>query len=113
RFEPPLQHPLRLFLLVRDQANDVFGQSRRSLIRFNVGDEAVLIFLIRNLFDRSHRHFAWRARSRFSITAIGMTPRARSLSVTCSNALVIARLMPNLNRRDGHAMRIAQTAWHL
>src|SRR6185295_179536 len=106
----PFEEPLRLLLLRRDEADDVLGQTGRGLIRFDVRDEAVLVFLIGNLFDRVAHHFACRAPSRFSMTVNGITPRARSSRVTCSNACLIARLMPNMNLRDGHAVRMAQTA---
>src|SRR4029079_18511172 len=41
----PIEHPLGLFLLARDEANDVLGQAFRSLVGLDVGDEPVLILI--------------------------------------------------------------------
>ena len=51
RLEPPLEHPFRLFLLLRNQADDVLVQPFRNGVGLDVGDEAVLVFAGRELFD--------------------------------------------------------------
>ena len=51
RLEPPLEHPLRLFLLLRDQPDDVLVQPFWNGVGIDVGDEAVLVFAGRELFD--------------------------------------------------------------
>src|ERR1041384_6024101 len=43
--EPPLDHPGRLALLLRDQPDDVLAQTGRDGFRLDVGDEAVLVGL--------------------------------------------------------------------
>ena len=55
--EAKIKHPLRLFFLRRDESDDVFIQPGRRLIGFDVADEAVLVFLTGNLFDRAAHDF--------------------------------------------------------
>ncbi len=43
--EPPIEHPRRLALLLRDEPDDVLAQAGRDGLRFDIGDEAVLIRL--------------------------------------------------------------------
>ena len=45
--QPPVQHELRLVLLRRNQANDVFVQPFGDSFVFNIGDESPLVFLLR------------------------------------------------------------------
>ena len=49
--QPPLQHELGLVLLGRDQANDVFVQTLGDALFFNVGDEAPLVFALRQIIE--------------------------------------------------------------
>ena len=49
--EAPLEQPLGLALLGRDQADDVFGQAARCRVLLDVGDEAVLVLSIREFLD--------------------------------------------------------------
>ena len=49
--EPPLQHEFRLALLLRDQADDVLIQTWRHCVGFNVGIEAVFVFLVSQFMD--------------------------------------------------------------
>src|SRR5258708_11541949 len=44
-FQPPVEHPLRLLLLRRNEADRLLAQSFRSELGVDVGDEAVLIGL--------------------------------------------------------------------
>ena len=46
RLQPPLQHELRLVLLGRNQADDVFVQALRGRVFVNLGDEAPLVFAV-------------------------------------------------------------------
>src|SRR3546814_7894283 len=62
--EAPLQHPLRLALLRRDEADDVLVQPLRRRLLLDRRDEAVLVFfagdrldLFDRLVDRSHQPF--------------------------------------------------------
>ena len=43
--EPPFEHPFRLVLLGRDEADDVFVQALRRALHLDVGDEAVFVLL--------------------------------------------------------------------
>ena len=43
--EPPCQHPFRLALLRRDEADDVLAQPLGRLIGFDVGDESVFVLV--------------------------------------------------------------------
>jgi hypothetical protein len=49
--EPPLEEPLWLLLLRRDDANDVFAQSLGYCVGFDVGEEAVGVLLVDELLD--------------------------------------------------------------
>ena len=49
--EPPLEQPLRLVLLGRDQADDVLVEPLGHDVLLDVGDEPVLVFGVRQLFD--------------------------------------------------------------
>src|SRR5438876_9115329 len=51
RLEPPLEHPLWLTLLGRNQPDDVLAQARRNDIGLDVGDEPVLVRLENLGFD--------------------------------------------------------------
>ncbi len=50
--QPPLEHPLRLVLLGREDANDVFIQTSRNRLRLDVRDEAGLVLAVGELQDR-------------------------------------------------------------
>src|SRR6185503_6331744 len=52
RLQPVLEHEVRLALLCRDHADDVFAQARRHRLGVDVGDEAVLVRLEDLCFDR-------------------------------------------------------------
>ena len=59
RLQPPLQHPFRLVLLGRDEADDVGVQALGRELLVDVGDEAVLVALQRldgldSLLDGGH-----------------------------------------------------------
>src|SRR5688572_22508237 len=112
RLQPPLEQPLRFFFLRGDEADDLFAQPRRGDVGLDLRDEAVLVVLFCNFldFEVAHTAASLAARSCLSMTGTGIPPRTRSPSVTCSNAPLIARLMPNMNRREGQATRIAQVA---
>ena len=47
--QPELKHPLRLTLLLRDEAHDILVESSLYDVRMHVGGEAVLIFLVGHL----------------------------------------------------------------
>ena len=49
--QAPRQQPLRLALLGRDDPDDLLVQPRRDRLGVDVGDEAVLVVLIRKLLD--------------------------------------------------------------
>ena len=51
RLEAPLEQPLGLALLRRDQAHHVFVEADRDDVLLDVGDEPVLVFGIRQFFD--------------------------------------------------------------
>jgi len=51
RLQAPLEQPLRLVLLLRDQPHDVFAETFGNRLAFDVGDEPVLVFAIGELFD--------------------------------------------------------------
>ena len=51
RLEAPLEQPLGLALLRRDQAHHVFIEADRDDVLLGVGDEPVLVFGIRQFFD--------------------------------------------------------------
>jgi len=57
RFEPPIEHELGLLLFRRNQTNDVFIQTGRYGIRLDVGDEAVLVLTLGEIFDGMGRGF--------------------------------------------------------
>src|SRR5215470_18581347 len=42
-FQPPLQHELRFILLARDQPNNIFVQSLRDSLGFNIRHKAPLV----------------------------------------------------------------------
>ena len=44
--EPPVEQPLGLALLGGDEANDVLAQAHGRFVGFDVGHEAVLVFLV-------------------------------------------------------------------
>src|SRR5207253_534505 len=114
RFQTPLEQPLGLALLRGDEADGLFVQPRRRFVGFDVGDEAVLVLLVGDLFDRvAHCRFPTPVprRALLSIIGEGTAPRTRSPSETCSNAPLIAWLMPDMKRREGQATRMAQVAW--
>jgi hypothetical protein len=59
--EAPFQHPFRLVLLGRDQADHVFIQARRHGVGFDIGLEPVFVLvhvdradLVYGLLNRSH-----------------------------------------------------------
>src|SRR5262245_64680523 len=53
--EPPLEHEGRLLLLVGDQPDHVFVETAGQGICLDVGDEAVLVFPVDQVFDwRTH-----------------------------------------------------------
>ena len=59
--KPPVGEPLRLVLLGRDEADDVFGKTLRGLVRFDVGREPVFIGVdvdgldgVNGLFESRH-----------------------------------------------------------
>src|SRR6266705_1124277 len=55
--EPPLEHPLRLALLRRDETDDVLAQAGRHDVGFDVGDEPVRVRLQNLGFDAAaHAH---------------------------------------------------------
>src|SRR5207237_9830972 len=110
RLQSPVEEPLRLLLLRRDEADDVFVEAGRSDVRLDVGDEAVLVLLAGDLFDGRAHDVALFLMLPNPMTCSGITPRVRSPRVTCSNAPLMARLMPNMKRRDGQAIRIAHVA---
>src|SRR5207248_11575498 len=72
-----LKHPLRLALLLGDEADGVFGQPPRNHVRLDVGDEAVLVLLVRQQLDCAHRMIASCALRRYEYT---ITARARPAS---------------------------------
>src|SRR6185436_16276961 len=98
--------------LRRDEADAVFGQARRRDVGLDLRDEAVLVFLLCDFLDFEVAHDAASPALRLclSMTGTGIPPRTRSPSVTCSNAPLIARLMPNMKRREGQAMRMTHAA---
>src|SRR6185437_1503304 len=51
RLEPPVCQPLRLALLARDQPDDVFVQSRRRRIGFDVRVKSILVVLFDQTLD--------------------------------------------------------------
>src|SRR6185503_9859552 len=57
--EAPLEQPLGLLLLGRDQTDDVLAQALRRHIRLDVGDEAVLVFLVDQALDGRAHECSW------------------------------------------------------
>jgi hypothetical protein len=51
RLEAPLEQPLRLVLLLRDETDDVLAEALRDRLGLDVGVEAVLVLARRELFD--------------------------------------------------------------
>src|SRR5881628_2450616 len=49
RLQAPLEEPLGLVLLLRDEPDDVLVEALRRLVLIKVGDEAVLVLLLRHL----------------------------------------------------------------
>src|SRR3546814_3131189 len=54
--QTPLQHPFRLALLARDEADGVLAQTLGQDVGFNVGDEAVFVFAAEIADCRSEEH---------------------------------------------------------
>ncbi len=44
-FEPPVQQPLRLVLLGRDEADGILGEALGSLLHLDIGDETVFVLV--------------------------------------------------------------------
>src|SRR6266508_1885756 len=54
RFQSPLKHEFRLVFLGRNQANDIFIQTRRYGVRIDISEEAVLVLAPGEILDRIH-----------------------------------------------------------
>ena len=54
--EPPLEHPVRFVLLLRDEADDVLVQALGGLVHLDIGLEAVFVFFAK-LLDGLDRVF--------------------------------------------------------
>ena len=81
--EPPGQHPRRLVLLLRDEADDVFGKAFGRLVGFDVGDEPVLVLVNVDKADLidgllNGRHFT--LHSRFQGPRVGLSVMVASLA---------------------------------
>src|SRR6476660_8480037 len=80
--QPPVQHPLRLAFLGRNETDSVFGKPLGSLLGFDIGDEPVFILVnvdTADLFDGLlyGRHSS--LRSRFQGPRVGFVGYGRSL----------------------------------
>ena len=54
RSQSPLKHEFRLVFLGRNQANDIFIQTRRYGVRIDISEEAVLVLAPGEILDRVH-----------------------------------------------------------
>src|SRR5690606_2792865 len=54
-FQPPVEHPLRFALLLRNEADNVLAETARRLDRFDLGFEAVLVLIDVDLADLVNR----------------------------------------------------------
>jgi hypothetical protein len=90
RFQTPIEHPLRLVLLGRDEADDVFVEPRRRQLLFEIGDKAVLVFLGLERARSLHRAFV---DARFGDGFLGRGHHAASFA-RCA-IFVIAAIAPS------------------
>src|SRR5690606_13137981 len=60
RLQPPLEQPLRLLLLGRNESNGLLRQAGRDGVLLDVGDETVLVLAVDELFNRTGHQFSWR-----------------------------------------------------
>src|ERR1044071_1446961 len=126
RFQPPLQHELRLVLLGRDDTHDLFIQPLGDSLRFNVGDEAPLVVALgqvtNGIYARAHcilpdivlvvvtlLPFA----SRMAINCIG---RIRSESMTLSSAprttWLITLWLSRMEQESSRSQRLPDSRLH-
>ena len=85
RIEPPVQHPFRLVLLCRDEADGVFGKAFRRLLGFDLGLESILILVDVDPADLVHRLLHCRhssLRSRFQGPRVGCVRMVRCAFVS-------------------------------
>ena len=52
RLEPPIEQPLGLLLLLRDEPHDLFAETGRRVLLLDVGDEARVVSLLEDFVDR-------------------------------------------------------------
>ena len=94
RFQAPVEQPLRLTLLCRDEAHGFFGQPRRKRFRLDVGDEPVLILAIDQLVDGRTHACSCSCVMKSLRTRNGHTPAADVHHERVARPVIVPRILP-------------------